>query len=218
VDLYTVIQLHVVHVVRSVADLSTLLSTMCDILTSVETTVSPKTTSVGKALPTNLTFVRHPRMDALDVFGETALLREALIAVTAAVWHFSRVSPLMAFHVKITVSAVITHLTLESALFSRVRPLMVFHAIIKISTVTTHFTLVSGLSADVTVLDMTLQPLLSHTLVGGVVAAQSATSRCRGRGAGSAERLLALRRRRLLGALSRLDLELHFDRERVLIA
>jgi len=87
VDLYTVMRLHVVHVVRSVTELSTLLSTMCNILTSVKTTVSPKTTSFGKALPTDLTFVCHRRMDALDVFGEITLQRETLIAVTTVVRH-----------------------------------------------------------------------------------------------------------------------------------
>ena len=60
---------------------------MCDILTSVKTTVSPKTTNVGKHLLTDLTFVRHPRMDALDVCGETVLPGEAFIAVPASVCH-----------------------------------------------------------------------------------------------------------------------------------
>jgi len=93
-----------------------------------------------------------------------------------------------------------------------VRPAMSTHVSGNVRIVITHVTLISaGLSADVTVLmpDVSLQPLLSDELEGAVVTAQREPNCCTGRGAGSAERLLALWRRRLLGALSRLlpDLE-----------
>jgi len=85
--------LHVADVVRSVTELSTTLCTLCNLLPSVETTVYLKAISSSKLLPTDITFESHSRMHTPDVFGEIALIREALIAVTTGVRPLARVCP-----------------------------------------------------------------------------------------------------------------------------